>query len=122
MASRTLLSVIPRRRSCASTMARRAERNSAGSSPAERPDALDFVFPKNGREWSIFLSRYRRCGVFLPSAGTENFFHLRQGEITFLFPIVEMRREPHPRFGAVIDKNLACQELAADFVGMRTID
>src|SRR5215467_2820842 len=72
--------------------------------------------------YSALSGMCNRRGVFFPGPGFEDFFHLGEREVAFLLAIVKMRREPHTGFGAVVHKDVAREQFAANFVGMRAID
>src|SRR5581483_5537393 len=59
----------------------------------------------------------RRDGSFL-----QNLFDSRNGGLEFLICVVEMRRHPHPGFGAPIHQDVALQKFTADFARIRHID
>src|SRR5438105_2123818 len=98
MAARTEGASMPRRRNCFSTMSARCG------------------------AYSLTSGMRNRRGVFFPDPGFEDFFHLREGEVAFVFAIVKMRREAHTGFGAVVDQDVAREKFAANFVRMRAFD
>src|SRR5438034_7249197 len=61
-------------------------------------------------------------GVLFPGPGFQDFFHLGEGEVAFVFAIVKMGREAHASFGPVVDEDFAGEKFAANFVGVRTFD
>src|SRR5215472_15516647 len=63
-----------------------------------------------------------RFGVLFPGACFQDFVHLVEREVAFLFAIVKMRRQAHPGLGAVVDKNVARKKFAANFVSVRAFD
>src|SRR5215471_7015369 len=63
-----------------------------------------------------------RRSVPFPGPGFQDFFHLREREVAFLFAIVKMRREAHASLGTEVHENLARKKFAANFVGVRAID
>src|SRR5437868_15481777 len=65
--------------------------------------------------------RDRRSMLF-PCAGFENFFHLGEREVAFVFAIVKMRGESHAGLGAAVDEDFPREKFAADFVGMRAFN
>src|SRR5690348_16899301 len=98
MAERTALSRMPRRRNCFSIISARCGAYSRASS----------------------MRSCRR--VLFPRAGLQNLLHLREGEVALFVAILKMRRNAHAGFGTVIDKNVACQKLAANFVRVGAFD
>src|SRR5216683_4662332 len=85
IAASTLLSVIPRRRSCLS------------------------IISTHCAAYSFFSSMRDRRGVFFPRTSFQDLFHLREREVAFLIAIVEVWREPYSRFRTVVDKNFPGQ-------------
>src|SRR5215472_748726 len=98
MALRTQGSSMPRRRNCFSTISAR------------------------WGAYSVLSGMRDRRGVLFPGAGFQDFFHLREREVAFVFAIVKMRREPHAGFGAVVHQDFARKQFAANFVGVGAID
>src|SRR5690242_11877095 len=97
MAPRTQLSSMPRRRNCFSTISAR------------------------WGAYSVASGMRDRRGVLFPGPGFQDFFHLRECEVAFVFAIVKMRREAHAGFGAVVHEDFARKEFAADFVSVWAI-
>src|SRR5260370_22929280 len=98
MAARTDKSSMPRRRSCFSIISARCG------------------------AYSLLSSMRNRRSVLFPCPGFQNFFHLRQREVAFVFAIIKMRRDAHTGFGAVIDEDFPREEFAANFVSVRAVN
>src|SRR5215813_549381 len=62
-----------------------------------------------------------RLGVLFPRAGFQDFFHLVERKVALLLAIVKMGRNAHTGHGTVIDKNVAREEFAADFIRVRAV-
>jgi len=62
-----------------------------------------------------------RRGVFFPDPSFQDFLHLREREVAFVFAIIKMRREAYAGFGAVVNENFACEQFATNFVSVRAI-
>src|SRR3989442_15068578 len=59
--------------------------------------------------------------MFFPRARAKNLIHLFESGGTFFFPIVEMRRKANTGIRPPIHEDIASEEFAADFRGMRAI-
>src|SRR2546422_6882808 len=59
--------------------------------------------------------------MLFPRASAKNLIHLFESGVTFFFPIVEMRREANTGIRPPIHEDIASEEFAADFRGMRAI-
>src|SRR2546425_8241125 len=59
--------------------------------------------------------------MFFPRASAKNLIHLFESGVTFFFPIVEMRRKANTGIRPPIHEDIASEEFAADFRGMRAI-
>ena len=60
--------------------------------------------------------------MFFPRACFQDLFHLREGEVAFILSIVEVWRDAHTGFGAVVDDDVPGEEFAANLVGMGAFD
>src|SRR5438477_8718171 len=98
MAASTTGSMTPRRRNCFSIISARCV------------------------AYSFFSSMRNRRSMFSPRARFEDLFHLRERKITFIFAIVEMRRDAHAGFGTVVDEDVPREEFAANLISMRALD
>src|SRR5580693_3524012 len=58
----------------------------------------------------------------LPCMSAKNLVDLLQHEVAFLLAIVEMRRNAHAGLRAIVDQDFSSEQLAADFVSVRTVD
>src|SRR5260370_6286605 len=85
IAASTLLSVIPRRRSCLS------------------------IISTHCAAYSFFSSMRDRRLVFLPRSSFQDLFHLREREVACLIAVGEGRREPYTRCWTVRDQDVPGQ-------------
>src|SRR5437016_12409110 len=72
--------------------------------------------------YSFFSSMRNRRSMFFPRAHFEDLFDLRERKITFIFAIVEMRRDAHAGFGTVVDEDVPPEEFGANLISMRALD
>src|SRR5947208_7603647 len=61
-------------------------------------------------------------GVAFPGARSQNVGNLLHREVNFLVAIVEVRRKANARLGAVVHQNVARQQFAHHFGGVRAFD
>src|SRR5437016_13989597 len=102
-----------RRRICFSTISWRAFAKGSEASNAFGPESGSSGMKLGG-------NGCRR--VLFPGSGLEDVTDLVEGEITFFEAVVEVGRKAHAGFWPVVDQDIACKELAADFVGVRTVE
>src|SRR4029077_683882 len=86
-----------------------------------RRSCLSIISARCGA-YSLFSSIDNRCGMFFPCPCFKNLFHLRKCKVALILAIIEVRRDAHAGFGAVVDDDFSCEEFAADFISMRAFD
>src|SRR3989440_1334213 len=105
--------------SCRGTVA--IAESTRGSMPPRRRNCFSII-PARCAAYSFFPSMRNRRSMFFPRARFEDLFHLRERKITFIFAIVEMRRNAHAGFGTVVDEDVPREEFTTNLISMRALD
>src|SRR5438552_5927489 len=95
--------------------------STTGSMTPRRRNCFSIISARRAA-YSFFSSMRNRRSMFFPCACFQDLFDLRERKITFIFAIVEMRRDAHASFGTVVDEDVPREEFTANLIGMRALD
>src|SRR5258708_761409 len=92
--------------------------STAGSLMPRRRNCFSIISTRCAA-YSFFSSMSNRRRMFFPRACFQDLFHLRERNVALILSIVEVWRDAHTGFRAVVDDDLPGEEFPANLVGMR---
>src|SRR5712692_8818096 len=92
--------------------------STAGSLMPRRRNCFSIISTRCAA-YSFFSSMSNRRHMFFPRACFQDLFHLRERNVALILSIVEVWRDAHTGFRAVVDDDLPGEEFPANLVSMR---